>query len=182
MEASMTKKLLVCDVEGTIFKPARKDVEHASYIWAALAKTLGSDAIREEMYTHKKWSDEYYGPKTEGTSYIEWVEDTIRIHQKYHITEEIFNGVITKAPYYEGVVDFFTQLDRTKYIPILISGGIEQLSEKACIDLHIDPADSYTACSYFFDEKGHLDTDLTFVNTSNFWGKQELVKLALWKK
>jgi phosphoserine phosphatase len=179
-EYNVNKKLLVCDVEGTIFKPKRISIEHASYVWAALASKLGREAERAEDYTHKKWRNGEYGPKEKGESYMNWVAHSIRIHKKYGITETIFNEVIDSAEYYPGTEEFFDRLDRDIYIPILISGGIQQLSEKACKRLRIRPADSYVACSYFFNETG-LDDELSFVNTSNFFGKQELVKLALRK-
>ena len=50
-------KLLVCDVEGTIFRPHMiKDSQHASYIWTAIATALGKNAEREEIRTQEKWN------------------------------------------------------------------------------------------------------------------------------
>lgn len=47
-------KLLVCDVEGTIFEPHMiKDAEHASYIWTKIVDVLGESAKREEIQTQK---------------------------------------------------------------------------------------------------------------------------------
>ena len=75
-------KLLVCDVEGTIFKPhITKDAQHPSYIWAALAAQLGPRAEMEEKETHRKWKNGDYGDPNNGESYMEWVKETIEIHK-----------------------------------------------------------------------------------------------------
>ncbi len=175
-------KLLVCDVEGTIFKPHMiKSAQHASYIWTAIAAALGKDAEREEILTQKKWALGGYGHRQDGQAYIDWVNDTIRIHMKYGLNKDIFDRLIDDAPYIDGVENFFAQLDRNKYIPILISGGIQNLNEKACRELGISLDNSYAACKYFFNKERLVDADLTFSNTCNFYGKQEIVKIALRK-
>lgn len=175
-------KLLVCDVEGTIFKPHMiKSAQHASYIWTAIAAALGEDAEREEILTQKKWALGGYGHRQDGQAYIDWVNDTIRIHIKYGLNKDTFERLIDDAPYIDGVENFFAQLDRNKYIPILISGGIQNLNEKACRELGISLDNSYAACKYFFNKERLVDADLTFSNTCNFYGKQEIVKIALRK-
>jgi phosphoserine phosphatase len=88
--------------------------------------------------------------------------------------------VINAAQYYPGCQEFFQKLNRSEYIPILISGGIKQFSSRACTELGIDEKNSYTSCSYYFSN-GKLDIDLALINTSNFYGKHELVKVALRK-
>ncbi len=175
-------KLLVCDVEGTIFQSYKiKSAQHASYIWTAIAESLGKEAEREEINTQKKWRDGGYGSRQDGKAYIDWVNDTIRIHMKYKLNKKQFSQLIYKAPYIDGVVDFFKQLDRNNYIPILISGGIQNLNERACEELGIDLDNSYASCKYFFNDKGQIEEELTFSNTCNFFGKQEIVKIALRK-
>ena len=175
-------KLLVCDVEGTIFQPHKiKNAQHASYIWTAIAEVLGKKAILEEISTQKKWETGGYGPKQDGQAYTRWVEESIRIHEKYGLDENTFADLIDTAPYVDGVKDFFSRLSRNQYIPLLISGGIQNLNDKACHDLNIDLDDSYAACKYYFDTDGKIDKSLTFLNTSNFYGKHELVNIALRK-
>ena len=96
-------KLLVCDVEGTIFKPHMiKSAQHASYIWTAIAAALGKDAEREEILTQKKWALGGYGHRQDGQAYIDWVNDTIRIHMKYGLNKDIFDRLIDDAPYIDG--------------------------------------------------------------------------------
>lgn len=55
-------KLIVFDVEGTIFKPyLLKESEHASYIWTKIAYELGEEAEIEEIETQKRWRKGAYG-------------------------------------------------------------------------------------------------------------------------
>jgi phosphoserine phosphatase len=140
------KKLLVCDVEGTIFKAEYKidGTDYVSTMWQPLARSLGEAAIEEEVTTHKKWDNKDY------KNYTEWVEATIRIHKKYGLHRDVFHALINEAKYNEGVVEFFTKLDRNHYIPVLVSGGFEELIGRAMRELGIFYG--YGACEYFFDE------------------------------
>lgn len=175
-------KLLVCDVEGTIFEPHDiKDAKHASYIWTKIAYELGEAAMAEEIQTQIKWEKNSYGLKGSGTAYIKWVRDTIRIHQHYGLTADRFTKIIESAPYIPGVREFFSKLNREEYIPVLISGGIQNLNTKACIDLGIEKENSFAACEYYFNMEGKIDWDLIFLNSCNFFGKEEIVNILLRK-
>ncbi len=175
-------KLLVCDVEGTIFEPHRIDSAlHSSYIWTAIAEALGKEAEREEINTQRKWQNGGYGRSNTGTAYLNWVNESIAIHKKYGLTQSIFDELISYAPYVWGVEEFFSRLNREEYIPVFISGGIQNLNRKACIELGVDMDDSYASCEYFFTRKGTIDDLLTFSNTCNFYGKHELIRIALRK-
>lgn len=142
---NIMKKLLVCDVEGTIFKAEYKidGTDYASTMWQPLARSLGEAAIEEEVTTHKKWDNKDY------KNYTEWVEATIRIHKKYGLHRDVFHSLINEAKYNEGVIEFFAKLDRNKYIPVLVSGGFEELIGRAMRELGIFYG--YGACEYFFD-------------------------------
>lgn len=139
-------KLLVCDVEGTIFKAEYKTdgSEYASTMWQPLARCLGEAAIEEEKESEKKFHNKEY------KNYAEWVEATIKIHKKYGLHRDVFHSLVNGAEYNEGVMEFFSTLDRSKYIPVLISGGFEELIGRAMRDLKIFYG--YGACEYFFDE------------------------------
>ena len=175
-------KLLVCDVEGTIFEPHMiKDAEHASYIWTRIAEELGEAAKAEEILTQINWRKREYGFPGSGSSYIEWVRATIKIHRRYGLTADKFTQIIDSAPYVVGVQKFFSCLNRKEYIPVLISGGIKNLNTKACIDLGIEKENSFAACEYLFTPEGKIDWDLIFINSCNFWGKEEIVNILLRK-
>lgn len=139
-------KLLVCDVEGTIFKANYRTTgtQYASTMWQPLAARLGDSAVKEEMDTQKKWEMGLYKGK-----YSAWVEDTIDIHRKYGLHKDTFHGLIDEAEYHDGVVEFFERLDRKKYIPVLISGGFQELINRALKELNIKHG--FGACEYFFD-------------------------------
>ena len=175
-------KLLVCDIEGTIFQPHMiKSAQHASYIWTAIAEALGKDAEREEINTQRKWRDGGYGQYNTGAAYMDWVNASIEIHKQYDLTQSTFDELIRKAPYMRGVEEFFSRLNRNEYIPVFISGGIQNLNRKACADLDVDIDDSYASCEYFFNHAGKIDDSMTLSNTCNFYGKHELIRIALRK-
>jgi phosphoserine phosphatase len=140
-------KLLVCDVEGTIFKANYRieGTEYASTMWQPLAASLGEGAILAEKDTHVKWESGLYD------TYSTWVEATIKIHKQYGLHKDTFYGLIREAEYQDGVKDFFAQLDRKKYIPVLISGGFQELTNRALKELNINHG--FGACEYFFDDK-----------------------------
>ncbi len=143
-------KLLVCDVEGTIFKAKYKiaGTEFASTMWQPLAQRLGESAIEEEMQTQDKWNNNEYN------HYIEWVDETVEIHKRHGLHIDVFNNLIDEAEYNEGVIEFFQKLDRTKYVPVLISGGFQELVRRAQRDLNISYG--YGACEYYFDDTSGL--------------------------
>lgn len=163
-------KLLVCDVEGTIFKANYKihGSEYASTMWQPLAARLGEAAVKEEMETQNKWERGHYKGK-----YSTWVEDTIDIHKRYGLHKDTFYGLINEAEYHDGVVEFFDKLDRKKYIPVLVSGGFQELINRALRELNIKHG--FGACEYFFDPN---DGKLAGHNLkpSDFHGKYHYVE------
>ena len=71
-------KLLVLDVEGTLFKTSVRlpGTTIDSTIWQGIANALGADAIEAEIQTHRNWHEGKY------KSYLDWMADTITIHQR----------------------------------------------------------------------------------------------------
>lgn len=86
-------KLLVCDVEGTIFEAKNQidGTEYTSTLWQPIAQALGEDAVAEELETHKKWANLEYN------NYLEWVEQSIEIHRRYGLDKKIFQSLIDEA-------------------------------------------------------------------------------------
>lgn len=162
-------KLLVFDVEGTIFKADYKieGTDYASTMWQPLAHVLGEAAIAEEKETHVKWESKGYD------NYLKWVEESIGIHKKYSLKKETFYELIENADYNVGVVEFFKNLDRDKYIPVLVSGGFQELIRRAQIELGIDYG--FGACEYYFDDEGYLDH--YNLQPTDFNGKFNFIKL-----
>lgn len=164
-------KLLVFDVEGTIFKTKIRlpNTKLDSTIWQAIANELGSEAIKEEIETHRKWETGIY------SNYLEWMLDTIRIHKKYELSKTDFYRIINQAEYNEGVLEFFSWLNRDQFIPVLISGGFQNLSERAQKDLGIHH--SFTACQYFFNNKEVLESFNLL--PCDFLGKVSFIEILL---
>lgn len=165
-------RLLVCDVEGTIFKARYRidGTDYASTMWQPLAKSLGEEAIERERLTHELWEKGHY------PHYPAWVEDTIRIHKDFGLHKDTFHALIEGAEYMEGVREFFGQLDRREFLPVLISGGFQELIKRAQKDLGIKYG--YGACEYFFDE---TDGKLSWhsLKSCDFEGKYDSIKMLL---
>ncbi len=157
----MGRKLIVCDVEGTIFKAKFQipGTDYSSTMWQPLAHILGEDAENEERDGNIEWDKKEHGKY--GRNYLKWVEDTIRIHRKYGLTKQQFDTILQSAEYNNGVVEFFRNLDKEKYIPVFISGGFQELIEKAQAELlGIDGerviSHGFAACKYIWDNNGKL--------------------------
>jgi phosphoserine phosphatase len=164
-------KLLVLDLEGTIFRTDIRlpGTSISSTIWQAIANSLGPEAIKEEVVTHQRWADGKY------RSYIHWMEETIAIHIKYGLTEEIFDGVISSAEYNDAVPVTVSKLDRRRYEPVIVSGGFRELARRAQSDLKIIHA--FCACEYIFGD----DRRLKGYNLlpCDFEGKIDFIQLML---
>lgn len=155
----MIKKLLiVCDVEGTIFKTDGSEYkiegsDYAPSMWQRITCELDhkEEAQKEELKTQHKWDSGEY------EKYSDWVKDTAKIHQKYGLTRHRFyDNIIKKAEYMPGVEEFFKKLNRNKFIPILVSGGFEELAVRAADELGIERDNIYAACNYIFDGAGKM--------------------------
>jgi phosphoserine phosphatase len=166
----MNKKLLVLDVEGTIFQAMHPvaGMEYASTMWQSIANSLGDEACRRELELGRKWEAGQY------KNYLEWVEETyIWIHKELGLKKEIFDGLINDAEYIPGVKDFFKALNRQIYISVLVSGGFQELVRKAQKELGIDHG--HGACEYFFDhEDWHLVS--RSVTPCDFTGKYAYIE------
>lgn len=166
-----SKALLVVDVEGTLFEtPVRlPGVSIDSTIWQAIAQRLGKQAVMEEVETHQRWA------RGEYRTYIDWMQDTIRIHQRHGLDEATFLKIIAEAQYAAGAVEAMEGLDRSRYEPVLVSGGFRELARRAQVDFGIRHA--FAACEYFFDAVGRV-AGFNLL-PCDFEGKYDFVRLML---
>ena len=164
-------KLLVLDIEGTLFRTTVRLPGTCidSTIWQAVANALGPAAIAEEVATHERWRRGGY------SSYLEWMRDTIRIHQRYGLTSAIFNTLIDVAEYNPGVVETVRMIDRSEYELVLVSGGFRELARRAQIELGI--VHGFAACEYFFAPDGTLKGFNLL--PCDFAGKVDFIRLML---
>ena len=164
-------KLLVFDIEGTLFQTLIRlpGTTIDSTIWQSIAHRLGDGAVKEEVATHERWG------RGEYRNYLEWMKDTILIHQKYGLTGATFRELIESAKYCPGVTDFFGAVDRTQFEPVLISGGFRELATRVQRDLGVIHA--FAACEYFF---GADDLLRSFnLLPCDFRGKIDFIQLML---
>ena len=146
----MKIKLIFTDMEGTLFKKIYKNSKGntAPSAWTLIAEYLGKEALKEENKTKDKWNN------GEFAGYVEWMENTIKIHKKYGLNKIFFDNVISKIQYYPGVKETFKEFKKAGLRMALISGGFKAQADRAQKDLKIDHA--FSACEYFWDEKGNL--------------------------
>lgn len=144
-------KLVFFDMEGTLFKKAYEDSKGntAPSAWTLIAENLGKETLEKEEATKDKWNNGEY------SGYLEWMEDTIRIHKEYGLTKETFESIMESVPYHEGVKETFDKLKEKGYITALISGGFKYQANRAQRDLKIDHA--FAACEYFWGKNGEID-------------------------
>lgn len=164
-------KLLVFDVEGTLFKTSVKlpGTTIDSTIWQGIANALGQEAIEAEIETHKRWHAGLY------KSYLDWMADTITIHQRYGLSESLFSSLIRSAEYNPGVPEALQAIDRSEYELVLISGGFRELARRAQLDFGIRHV--FAACEYLFNRTGQL-TGFNLL-PCDFHGKIDFIKLML---
>lgn len=143
-------ELVFFDMEGTIYRKEVRDSKGntAPSAWTVISRELGKEAERLEDETKEKWN------RGEYSGYIEWMEDTIDIHQKHGLTREMFEDIMSTIPYRNGVQQTFDQLREDGVRTALITGGFKHQADKAQRDLKIDHA--FAACEYLWDEDGKL--------------------------
>lgn len=143
-------KIIFFDMEGTIFKKVAEDTKYntSPSAWTLLAQHLGKDAMKEEDNTKRIWTSKGY------SSYLEWMEETIKIHKKYGLDKNFFEKVMSMIDFNPGVKETFDALRKRGFKTVLISGGFKAQADRAQKELKIDH--SFAACEYFFDEKGRL--------------------------
>ena len=141
--------IILFDMEGTIFRKVVKSTYGvAPSAWTVIAKYLGPKAEKEEEITKQKWVNKKY------SGYVEWMEDTIRIHKKYGLTKLVFDEIMNSVDYHLGVRETFKELKKRGYITGLVSGGFKAQADRVQRELKINH--SFAACEYFWNNKGKL--------------------------
>ena len=172
LKNSCDLRIIFFDMEGQIFEPGVKATKKgtAASVWSVIAKHLGPEAYAEEEETKEKWGKGFY------KSYVEWMEDTIRIHQKYGLSEEFFNKIISNVKYIKGVKETIKKLREKGYIIALISGGFKNLADRAIKDLGIHHV--FAACEYFFHPKTKKLVSWNLM-PSDYHGKVDFMRLLI---
>lgn len=144
----MAINLIFFDMEGTIFRKVSRGGSQLPSVWTGIAEALGKQAQKDEGETLKKWDLGKYA------GYVEWCEESIKVHIKHGITRELFERVIASYDYFPGVRETFAELKKRKIRTTVISGGFKAMADKAQRELKIDHA--FCACEYFWADNGML--------------------------
>lgn len=139
------------DLEGTLLRKEYRldNGKVAPSAWTLLAERLGAACYEEEEATKDRWTRHVY------RGYVEWMRDTIRIHQKYGLTAAFFSEVMDSVPLTAGVEEAVAEFKVRGAITAVISGGFKALADRVQRHLRIDH--SLSGCEYFFDSAGHIE-------------------------
>jgi phosphoserine phosphatase len=164
-------KLIFMDLEGTLLQKATcpgRAYGGAPSTWTLLAERLGQDALQEEEQTKERWL------RGEYRSYIEWMQDTVRIHQRYGLTKDIFQEVLDSVKEMPGSRDAVNLFHKHGAVTAIISGGFKALADRVQRSLKIHH--SLAACEYFFDLR---TGELEYWNLlpSDYRGKANFIRL-----
>lgn len=159
------------DLEGTLLRKAYHldDGKVAPSAWTLLAEKLGPAALEEEQASKDKWNSKGYA------GYVEWMEDTIRIHQKYGLTRALFEEVLNSVERIPGVDKVVQAFHSAGLKTAIVSGGFKFLADRLQRELKI--THSFCACEYFFDGVGAIQH--WNVLPADFEGKVDFMKLTM---
>ena len=137
-------------MEGTIYRKCvgSADTQVAPSSWFTIAKHLGDHAFAEEKATQEKWNNGEY------TGYLEWMEDTIRIHAKYGLRKEAFLRILDAVEFMPGAYDVFKSVNKAGIQTALITGGFKHQANRAARTFKIKHV--FAGCEYFWDDQGIL--------------------------
>ena len=167
----MVPKLIFLDLEGTLLRipPIATQTKVAQSAWTTLAQLLGPDCLEEEEETKRKWEAKSY------SSYVSWMEDTIRIHQKYGLDLQTFTTLINMIDEMPGIRQAAERFHSWGSRMAIVTGGFKALADKAQIAIRAQHA--FAACEYFFDNVGKLAH--WNLLPSDFEGKLDFMRLLI---
>ncbi|MBD3259778.1 HAD-IB family phosphatase [Candidatus Woesearchaeota archaeon] len=165
-------KLIFFDMDGVITETGviEKGKHTAASTWTVIAKHLGKEAFKEEEETKAKWNEGFYN------NYLEWMEDTIRIHQKYNLDMEYFYKIMHSVPYMEGAIETLKELIKRGYRLAIMSGSFKNLANEIQRESGIHHV--FAACEYFFDEDTHKLVSWNLLPT-DYIGKIDFMRLLM---
>jgi len=146
----MRPKIIFLDLEGTLVRipemTSRSSVAQSA--WTTLAKLLGPDCLAAEEETKAKWEAKGY------FNYLEWMEDTIRIHQKFGLNESIFTELVSSIEETPGIREAANLFHSWGSKIAIITGGFKAIAQKAQLAMRAHHA--FAGCEYYFDHSGKL--------------------------
>jgi len=168
----MYPKLIFMDLEGTLLRKAvhLDNGKVAPSAWTLLAECLGPRALEEEQATKDRWLNGGYH------SYVEWMKDTIKIHQKYGLTIDMFERVMNSVQEMPGARKAVQRFHERGAITAIVSGGFKALVDRVQRNFKIYHA--LSGCEYFFSrDTGYLEH--WNLLPSDYKGKVHFVKAIM---
>lgn len=165
-------KLIFMDLEGTLLQKAihLDDGRVAPSAWTLVAERLGPAALREEQITKDRWLNREY------RSYTAWMQDTIRIHQQYGLTLQVFEEVMNSVQEMPGACNTVQRFHERGAITAIVSGGFKVLADRVQRNFKIYHA--LSGCEYFFSrDTGYLEH--WNLLPSDYKGKVHFVKAIM---
>lgn len=165
-------KIIFMDLEGTLLKKAihLDNGKVAPSAWTLLAERLGPDALRQEEETKDRWLNNGY------KSYVEWMQDTIRIHKEHGLTATLFDEVMNSVEETLGIKEAVSTFHDWGAITAIISGGFKALADRIQRSLKI--AHALSGCEYFFDQETGLLDHWNLLPT-DYEGKVDFMRLLM---
>jgi phosphoserine phosphatase len=165
-------KIAFLDLEGTLLKKniALDDGRVAPSLWTVIAETLGEGALERENKTKDAWNANRY------RSYIDWMRDTVLIHQDFGLMERTFRNLVDAVEFTDGINKLFEYFDKNATVTCIITGGFKELSDRVAAKFRVDHAIS--ACEYLFDPNSHQLSRATYF-PSDYFGKVDFMKIVM---
>jgi phosphoserine phosphatase len=138
-------QIVFLDMEGTLLKKEYRldDGKVAPSAWTVLAEALGRECLAAENATKTRWVAKGY------SGYLEWMRDTIEIHERFGLTERTFREVIESVPFMPNVEPALRRIHAAGAVTCVVTGGFKALADRVQKRLRIHHA--FAACEYFFD-------------------------------
>lgn len=87
-------------------------------------------------------------------SYLEWSDEICEVLRKHKLTKDRFMEVVSSKSFMKGTKETLRELKERGYKTALISGGFQELAQKAKKSLNLDFA--IGSCELLFDKNGYL--------------------------
>jgi phosphoserine phosphatase len=175
--AAKTKRgtrLLFLDLEGTIFSKQRiklrtGDAQEHHSLWSRIAHELGPEALAADAETVEKWEAGGY------KSYMDWCNESLRIHQRHGMTRELFERIQTSISYNAEVPETLAAIHARGIKTAIVAGGFLAQARRAQQELEITHA--YAAVDLFWNHEGRLVH--WNILPSDYEGKVDFVQLLI---
>lgn len=147
-------KLAVFDMEGTVFKKTYRIMADKTFpsTWAAMCEICGPEAKADDQLNRERHEREGHIPGA--YPYSQWVIDTIKIHQKYGLSRDLFDEIVQSVDYFDGVEETFSILKDNDIKIAIITGGLKAQVDRIALDHRIEHC--FGAAEYFWGEDGKI--------------------------